>query len=807
MGVIEMRKHLKHRFFNLKWFMLVCLTTIFIIVGGISALLMQAQTVTLDKLGQIKNNSAIYDEKGNKVADLGDYKREVVKLEDINKVNPILPEAFVKVEDVRFREHHGVDYWGIGRALVVNLMSGGKKQGASTITMQVAGNVILENRKKTYTRKIKEIATALNLERHYSKDEILEAYLNYIYFGNSVRGVQMASKIYFGKDVTKDKLTISEIAFLAGLPKAPEGYNPYASKEAYERALKRRAIVLNEMAENNEMKALITEEEKKEALKQPLGTNKKWLALYGKKTDQYQAYKQLVLKELNDRYGIPASDVEIKGYKIITGINKNAQEATEQILKDDRIYKGHQSLDGGSATVNPKTGLLAAIGGGRHYEGLGFRINGELPVQPGSAIKPLTVYAPAIEKTDGELNEYTIVPDVEMTINGYTPRNYDRRYRGNIPMGEVVKHSLNAGTVWLLVNKVGIPYAFETAEKLGLDPDPHDQGIAPLALGGWTKGISPIQLAQAYTALANGGIMTEVHAIKEVRVFENGEEKVILPDKEPKKTRVFSEKTAYYMTRMLQDVVKSGTGRSARLDSGQPVAGKTGTTQYHVAAWFAGYSPQYVTTAMIYNTSKTPAEDQIKDLTGGRYSTTVFKEIMEAALQDREIQYFKRPKGVKDPEKPFQLEAPQVSGVYNADTKTISLNWQDQGPRVKYIVFRSEDGESFIPIRDMEGTSFTDTNIAASGEDGFIDGLFGGMEGKTYYYKITAIDIQTSEQKESEIIPVSVQPIEQSPPVPCDPNNPQPGCIPINPDQGKNRDPGKNPNDRFPDPNDFFGGF
>lgn len=788
----KMNNSNKRSLFTKKWIFLVLFTSILLIAGGCTAVFMQGKTFDIGRMGDIQNNSAIYDQKGNKIAELGNFRREVVSLEDINKVNPLLPKAFVKVEDVRFYEHNGVDYYGLGRAFIKNLVSGEKAQGASTITMQVAGNVILEDRRKTYTRKIKEIATAWNLEQRYTKDQILEAYLNYIYFGNNVRGIQMASKIYFGKDVTKDHLSIAEIAFLAGLPKAPEGYNPYASDKSKQRAMERRAVVLNEMAETNEMPALITEAQKQRALNKPLGTDEKRLSIYGKK-DRYEPYKQYVLKELNDRYGIPATDVENKGYKIITGINPEAQKATDRVLKEASTYKFRDILDGGSATLDPKTGLLAAIGGGRHYEGHGFRINGQLPVQPGSSIKPLTVYAPAIEKSKGDINEYTVIPDRPITIDGYSPRNYNRQFEGDVSLSEVAKKSLNSATVWLLANKVGVNTAYDYGTKLGLPLVSSDKNIAPLALGGLTKGASPLQMAQAYTALANNGVMTEAHAIDKVIATEDGQQQEVKSNYEPKQERIFSPKTAYYMTRILEQVVESGTGKSAQLGTGQPVAGKTGTTQNNIAGWFTGYTPQYVTTTMVYNTSSSPLTNQVKDLTGGAYGTHIFREIMRAALSGSSIQSFERPSGVEAPIAPFTLETPTLQGYYDSNQSVIQLHWANQGPRVKYQLLRSEDGNNFTSIYEGQANGFTDTQIQIP-QPNFIQGLFGNGGKKTYTYQIIAIDTQTNEQKTSSSISIEVKsksdhkpsqkPEQQQPTSPQPPNGNQPPA--------QNQQPGQN---------------
>ncbi|SEM90878.1 transglycosylase domain-containing protein [Lihuaxuella thermophila] len=756
------------KFFTWKWLLLVLLTSLLLVVGGCSAIMSYGEQIDLEKLNNIKSSSEILDAQGKPIGTIGDFKREYVNLEDVKKVNPMLPKAFVKVEDVRFYDHSGVDFKALARAVWAVIESGGKPtQGGGTITMQVARNVILEDNDKNITRKIKEIATAWNIERKYEKDKILEAYLNYIYFGNGVNGIKMAAKVYFNKDITKDKLTPAEIALLAGMPQAPSQYDPFGNEEQKKAAEDRREIVLDEMAEDNEMEPLISQEEADKAKKEPLTTTQAGLK-YAKTNDQFAAYKKLVVDELRTRFGIDENKLRNYTLKVETGLNQQAQAATNRVLADDKYYRGYKQLNAGTATIDLKTGLIAAIGGGRNYQVGGLVKGGYEFRQPGSSIKPLTVYAPAIEKGNGEVNEYYKVPDEKITIGGWTPRNASGQYYGEVSMGYVVKKSLNAGTAWLLKNKVGLDDSYSYAtEKLGLPLTDKDQNYPALALGGLDKGVTPLQLARAYTSLARDGEMVHAYAIKRVIDVKTNEEIKPESDKEIKKKKVFEPKTAWWMTRMLIDVVKDqdGTGHDARLAGGRPVAGKTGTTNENKVAWFAGYTPEYVTTVMVYNESSDES-DRVEALSGGKIPARIFKAIMDETLEGQPVSEFKAPPGVQDPTPPFQLEKPRLSGHYDANSNTVYLSWQQQRERVKYEVYRSDDGgQTFNMIGEAPGgsTGFSDNSVQPpQGGGDFFDGFFGGGQEKSYIYKVVAVDTMAENgeeaKKESDLLRVTVKP-------------------------------------------------
>ncbi len=731
------------RLFSWKWLLLVLLTAVLLVVGGCSALFMQAKTVDLKKLDEIEYASTIYDINKKPVMKIG-VKREYVKIEDIQKVNPGLPEAFVKVEDARFYDHSGVDYYGMGRAIWTNIKSGGKAQGASTITMQVAGNVILEDREKKYSRKIKEIATALNMERTYGKPKILEAYLNFILFGQQVYGIQMASKYYFNKDVTKDKLEPHEIAYLAGLPKAPNKYNCFSENPEKRKAAKdRRDVVLREMAEDYIRPPIITEAELQEALKKDLGCKEEGRKQFADSTDKLAAYKEFVIDEITSRYNITADDLGRRGYRIYTGLDVKVQQKTDEVLKNDSTYKDIQHLDGGSITIDPKTGLIVAIGGGRKYIGSGFPIRStEEKVQPGSSIKPLTVYSPAIELSGGKINEHYILDDSPINIGGWRPKNAIGGPRGQVPMMETVKNSYNLSTISLLRDHVKLGPAWDYGRKLGLDLQENDKGYSPLALGGLTKGVTALEMAQAYSVFVNNGVYIEAHAVKEIHqdLDEDGKFEVKEPEREPKKEKVFDKKTAYYMTRMLIEVVESGTGTQAKLSDGRQTAGKTGTTNEGKEAYFVGFTPQYVNASFIYNM---PGEDPIT-LSGGRHAGPIFREIMDEAHKGKPKLTFKNP-GVPEPPVPLQAKGLSLSGKYNPNIQAVQLSWTNLGENVSYDVYR--DGQK---IATTPATSFSDTNIEIPN---VFEQIIGG---KSYTYKVVANDPANNMRKESNTITVKV---------------------------------------------------
>lgn len=769
------------RFISWKWIILVFITSMLLMVGGCSAIMLSEGSYDLEKIkkGKMPFSSELYDSKGNLIATLGSKHREWADIKKLNEVNPTLVKTFVKTEDRRFYEHIGVDFQGLSRAVVKNIIAMGAAEGASTITQQVCKNIILEDSEKTMTRKVKELGCALNLEKEYEKDQILEAYLNYIGFGGRIAGVRMASKVYFDKDPVKDKLEPEEVAMLAGMPKAPNKYNPVKKPDT---AKQRRNVVLTQvMPVDDVMEPLIAQEEADRLAKQPLKTCKtceEELIKRGK----YDAYKDVVIEELKQVYGYNEEQLERAGLKIYTGINVKAQEAVEEALKEDSLFKNNsgETLEGADASVtmvDPKTGLIQALGGGREYKP-GYRNRAtEDPVQPGSTIKPLTVYSPAIQ--DLNYNEFHKVEDKKVDFAGdWSPSNYSGGPKGEVTMNYMVENSLNLSTIHLL-RDVTLDRAYDYGQKLGLDLKPNDKGYAPLALGGLSHGVTSRQMAQAYSVYPNKGSYKQTHTIQKV---QKGDE--VLEPKNPidhEDKKVFSEKTAYWMTRMLEDVITNGSGKKAALNNGWDVAGKTGTIQDGQAGWFVGYTPNAV---MSVNVFYPQGGQENAYLTGGSAPADIFGYVMKKALEGEQPQKFQF--NAPEPTPPFELKRPELSATPQQDG--VLLQWGAQDPRVKFQVWRAQEGQDFQMVKELPGNvgQYKDPVKAKSGN--FFDDMFGGdkpPKPETYRYKVIAIDTsKPDDQKESDVVTVVLN---------------QQG----NPDKDKDKDKDKDPNnpgddDEFP---------
>ncbi len=752
-------------FINKKWILLVLSTVILLIISGCSAVMLTASFYDLEEMQRIKFASSLYDQDKERVARLGDTNREHVSLNEIE--TELLIETYLAVEDRRFYEHNGVDYRAIARAVVANISALRSAEGAGTITMQVARNTILHDRDKTIIRKLRETAIAWNLERKYSKDEILESYLNYIYLGNNVRGIKMATKIYFDKEITTDTLEPHEVALLAGLPQAPELYNPYKNPEL---AKKRRNIVLGVMHNQG----LITLEEKNKYQKMGLGVNKKYLNKH-LKDNRFQAYKDLVLEEAQLRYGIEAEELVNGGYNIYTGLNRKAQLSMEKAFHDDALFKSQKQLDGGATLLNSKTGLIHAVGGGREY--LHGYTNFALEKrQPGSTIKPITVFAPAVE--DHRYNEFTTVRDLPYKVGNWTPKNYDQNYYGHIPMQRMVSKSLNVSSVWLLNEVVGTDSAFKYATEAGLPLKKEDQDLAPLALGGLTEGVNTVQMAQAYGSFANNGVLSEAHTIRKI-VTADGQ---VLKPKKPlvQKKTLFSKKTAYYITRMLKNAVEEGTGGNARV-YGYDIAGKTGTTQNGRDAWFVGYTPDYVMAVMVTNHK----EGKVS-LGGNEYPSRIFHRVMSETLRGTTPHLFKNP-GVPEPKPPFILKAvDNLRATYDSKSGAVLLTWNDYSDRVLYRVERSTPNGRWIPIYTTRNGSYKDTSIRFP-QSTLFDNLFGTSK-QTYYYRVIAIDSKTNKEAgPTRTVKITFAPATRPPATEPEPE--EPGQDPSTPPPDSQEDP------------------
>ncbi|MEW6173862.1 MAG: penicillin-binding protein 1A [Bacillota bacterium] len=568
-------------------------------------------------------STTLYDKNGDPITSIGTQNRVPVKLSAV----PIeVQDAFLATEDVRFYDHIGVDPRAIFRALYRDLVGGGIREGGSTITQQLARTCFL-SQEQTLKRKIQEAILALQIERHFQKQEILQLYLNNIYFGEGAYGIQAASNTYFNKDVSQ--LTIAEGALLAAVLKGPSLYSPFRDPQA---ALTRRNAVLDNMARYNFISAEKAESAKNEPFKLNTGTS-------AGKGYPYPFFVDYVTDQLVAKYGV--SQVFRAGLKVYTTLDPKIQEIAEKAVQNPKNFppsrrdsEGRLEPQGAVVVLDPHNGQIKAFVGGREYtHQRGLNRATDIYRQPGSAFKPIIAYGPAIEELG--YGPATVIDDIPVQFGNYTPKNYDGKYRGLITMRTAVTDSINVPAVRVL-QKVGLAKAEEFASRLGIEFSPGQEGLS-LALGGLYKGVTPLMMAQAYGAFANQGVYVPPTAITKVTTRSGA----VLDEFTPKRVRVMKATTAYLVTDMLQSVVERGTGRRARLGA-HPVAGKTGTTDESKDVWFCGYTPELVAVVWIGhdNPKAMPREY------GGSYPAIIWREIMSEALKDAPSQNFVRPPGI-----------------------------------------------------------------------------------------------------------------------------------------------------------------
>ena len=567
-------------------------------------------------------SSQVFDSQGKLITTLhSDQNRLPI---DINKVPKNLQNAFIAAEDNRFYDHIGVDPIGILRAVVTNLTNRGIAQGGSTITQQLAKNAFL-SQDQTLKRKIQEAILALELERKYSKKEILEMYMNQIYFGRGAYGIQTAAHTYFGKDV--GDLTLAECAMIAGLPKSPNYYSSSVNE-----ATARKNVVVGQM----EKYGYITPSQAEEAKKSSLDIKQKSTSNTPDETAYFIDY---VTQEIAQKYGDDALYKD--GLKIYTTLDTDKQHAAVQAMRhlpethtDDH---GLTQPQGAIISIDPKTGHILAMVGGRGQDS--FNRASMAVRQPGSAFKPF-VYMTAMEH---DMTPDTIMEDKKVEYGGWSPHNADNSYQGRMPLWKALALSVNTVAVQL-ADKVGPSNVIANAKKLGIttlveDGSPNDDNLASAALGGLTKGVTPLEMAAAYGAFANKGVYIKPTAIVKI-LDRNGN---VLEDNssDVQKTQVMSEKTAYEMTSMLEGVIARGTGTAASI--GRPAAGKTGTTDDNHDAWFIGYTPDIVTAVWVGDDT---GSQSLGEIYGGTVPAQIWHDYMASAVSGTSADDFDVPAGM-----------------------------------------------------------------------------------------------------------------------------------------------------------------
>lgn len=567
-------------------------------------------------------SSQVFDAHGRLITTLhSDQNRLPI---DINKVPQNLQNAFIAAEDNRFYEHIGIDPIGIFRAVFANLTNHGIAQGGSTITQQLAKNAFL-SQEQTLKRKIQEAMLALEIEHKYSKKEILEMYMNQIYFGQGAYGIQTAAKTYFNKDV--NELTLTQCAMLAGLSKSPNYYSPFNNLNE---AKKRKNVVLDQMVKYGYVSAA----EAEDAKNQDLGLSK---SHQSKESDEYASFIDYVSQQVAKKYGDDALYKE--GLKIYTTMDVDKQHAAVRAMRNlPDNYTDENGLTQPQAaivSIDPKTGHILAMVGGRGQDS--FNRASMAVRQPGSAFKPF-VYLTALQH---DMTPDTTMDDKPVTYGGWSPKNAGGSYSGTMTLSDALAHSVNTIAVQL-ADEVGTKNIIANAKKMGITTlDAKDDNLA-MALGGLTKGVTPLEMASAYGTFANKGVHVKPTAIVKI-LDRNGNvlEDASTLEKEETKTRVMSEREAYEMTTMLEGVIDHGTGTAAAL--GRPAAGKTGTTDDNKDAWFVGYTPDIVTAVWIGDDT---GSHSLGEVYGGTIPAEIWKDYMSSAVSDESGSDFSAPSGM-----------------------------------------------------------------------------------------------------------------------------------------------------------------
>ncbi len=643
----------------------------FFIAGGAAAAVVASyinETPPIDPaMLETVETSYLYDSDGEEITALHEEQNRIaVSLDEIPEHVQL---AFIAIEDERFQDHFGFDVIGSARAAYTNFRAGSIVQGASTITQQLAQNAFLTT-ETTYERKIQEIWLAIQLERIYSKSEILEMYLNRIYFGNGAYGVEAAAQTYFDKSIAEVEL--NEAAMLAGAVRSPNYYNPIDNREEAENRMR---TVLHNM---NRLE-FITESEYRQALEEELSyAEAKGPEYPYPHYVDYVVHNELIriLSQMPE-YGSREEAyraIYTGGLRVYTNLEPSIQEHVEDVLANEELYPATFKVDmdqaraaianlpsGGTLSQSqleeiideengvaqpqaaivlsdPTTGQIKALGGGREYQkNVDEVLRFATLRQPGSAIKPISTYAPAFE--EGTLAGAGSTLDDAPYIGpneDWFPENFDYKFRGMIPAREALFKSYNIPAVRAF-EKLGPQTGSEYAENMGITTlHPDEKNNLALTLGGLNRGVSAIDMNQAYSVLANEGLKVDLHTITKVVdrqgniIFENS----IDPE------QIISQQSAFLVNDILQDFVTQYLGTALRID--RQVAAKTGTTDDWRDVYLVAYTPNLV--ASFWMGYDEPRMGQIRQ--GWRYSTAFLREVFLEAFEDLEVKEFERPEGI-----------------------------------------------------------------------------------------------------------------------------------------------------------------
>lgn len=674
--------------------------------------------------------STIYDKDKEVLAEVGKENRDYVNYEDIPE---LVENAFLATEDSRFYQHHGVDFLRLGSAVVANITGGFGSQGGSTITQQVVKRSYLTP-DKTVKRKVQEMWLALQLERKYTKEEILEMYVNKIWFANNSNGILTASQTYYGKDLKE--LELHEVAMLVGLPQSPSRYDPYKYPE---RAKERRDVVLHLMNKHG----YITEEEMQAAQNKNIEDGLKPKDTSTVDTTPYDAFIDQVIEEVQD---MGDYNIYTDGLEVYTTIDKDAQEYVFNMLNSNEVISyPNETLQAGITLLDTKTGEIRAIGGGRNTTvKRGWNYATDTKRSPGSTIKPIVDYGPAVEYLNW--STYQQITDEPYTYSDGTPiKNAGGTHRGPVTAREALGRSLNIPALKTL-QAVGLDNSKQFANKLGISFTNNNTIVESSSIGGGVE-VSTLELAGAYSAFGNSGIYNKPHSVK----------KIVLRDKTEIKNQIESQpvmkdSTAFIVTDMLKSVVSSsyGTGTLANVP-GLPLAGKTGSTnftpeeraKYNIPtsavkdSWMTGYTTNYTIAVWAGYNNNSEEDFDYLGTSSQRIPKYIFKNLMQYVSNGQQTADFKQPSSVvkvgvirgsnpaikANPYTPSdkityeyyvkgheptqvtteytKLDGPSnLSAAYNIDTNEIQLSWgyPDSDASLQFEVSVSIDGEAAKPL-------------------------------------------------------------------------------------------------------------
>ena len=537
----------------------------------------------------------------------------------LNEVPEQLVKALIATEDKNFYSHPGYDMVGLARSMVANALAGHVVQGASTITQQLSRILFLSN-EKTFTRKIKELQVAAQIEKTIPKDKILEMYLNNVYLGSGAYGVKGAARIYFNKNL--NQLTLPEMALIAGLPQAPSVYSPYNNIKLAE---KRRNQVLLRMYKMKYIDKETYENAKKSPIK--LSTMPVMYA-----TNKAPYFCDYVMKDLQ-KLGFSEDEIVNGGYKVVTTLNYKAQvKANEAIIKNLNAWGLNRDKNQAAVfSFSPIDGRILVYAGGKDYSKSQYDRVTQSARPSGSAFKPF-IYTAAIEKG---YSPNDMIDDLPFRAGDWTPKNYGNKYRGPIPLYTALMVSSNVCTARLM-ESVGVRAVIQLARVMGITtPIPYDYTIS---LG--SNSVKLFEMTRAYGVFANGGFKVEPYAIERV---ESSRGTILYEAKKARSSKVLNLNTAATMTAIMKTVITNGTGRAANI--GKPAAGKTGTTDDSRDAYFIGFTPDVVTGVWVGNDDNS----QMGGITGGTVPALIWKDVMTVATEQYGNADFEYPEVILNP--------------------------------------------------------------------------------------------------------------------------------------------------------------